>query len=232
MYQLVTTISVGITGHRWNKIPSGEVGRISEQLKLVFAAIDLAVQQSRRGGSKFHSPIVRLVSGLAEGADQMAIRSRPKGWAVDAILPFPRARYLEDFAPAHATGGIDRRLEFESALAQARSIVELPDQGDAVRGYQHLGEALLQESNLLVAVWDGDPAAGPGGTETVVTRALESGIPVVWICSRQDRAPQLLSPPTEAGDPPTKGLASADAIHKTIEKIFKTLTTASSSHPC
>ena len=227
---LIPTFTVGITGHRWDKIPDSEQERIAEQLASVFTSIDLAVQQSPRVSKDAHSPVIRLVSALAEGADQIAIWSRPKGWPVDAILPFPFARYLEDFAPAHATGGVDRRLAFETALGQARSIVELPNEIDAVRGYERVGEALLRASNLLVAVWDGNRATGLGGTETVVTQAISLGIPVVWIASQRDCAPKLLLSSAEASDPPTTVLASAGGIRKTVEKILDTLTTASPSH--
>ena len=231
MQQITHTFTVGITGHRWNKIPEGEGGRIAEQLASVFAIIDLAVQQSPRVGTNDDLRVVRLVSGLAEGADQIAIWSRPTDWAVDAILPFPLARYLEDFAPAHATGGIDRRPAFETALGQAQSIVELPNQNDSVRGYERLGEALLQVSNLLVAVWDGSRATGPGGTETVVTRAVSLGIPAVWISSQHGCAPKLLLTSAKAGDPPTTVSASLDFLRETVEKILMKLSTATSSHP-
>lgn len=217
---------MGITGHRWNKIPTAAAARITEQLSSVFAVIDLSMKGGQRSASAAQAPAVRLVSGLAEGADQLAIASRPDGWVLHAILPFPRARYLEDFAPARATGGVDRRSAFEAALAQARSIVELPDSDDAVRGYERAGEALLQESDLLVAVWDGQAAAGRGGTEVVVTRALSLGMPVVWICSGHDRAPTLLSARPDARQPPDAVPASEDAIRRTVESIIKTLAVA------
>lgn len=231
MEPLIPTFTVGITGHRWNKIPESERERISEQLASVFTSIDLAVQQSPRVSKSAKIPVIRLVSALAEGADQIAIWSRPKGWPVDAILPFPLARYLEDFASAHATGGIDRRPAFENALGQARSIIELPNEIDAVRGYERVGEALLRVSNLLVAVWDGSRATGLGGTETVVTQAVSLGIPVVWISSQRDCPPKLLSSSAEASDPPTTVSANAGGIRETVEKILDTLATASPPIP-
>ncbi len=228
---MVSAITVGITGHRWNKIPESEGARIAAQLSSVFTAIDLAVQGSGQTARCDDAVAIRLVSSLAEGADQLAIWSRPNSWTLDAILPFSRVRYLEDFAPAHATGGVDRRSEFEAALAQARSTIELPDTNDAVRGYELAGEMLIQESNILVAVWDGKAAAGPGGTEAVVTRAISFQIPVVWIYSDQDRAPMLLSAAPALRHPPTAVPADADMIRQTVMSVLETLALVARSHP-
>jgi len=124
----------------------------------------------------------------------MAVSSRPPAWSLHAILPFPRARYEEDFAPEKSSGGVDRRADFRAALAQAASIVELPDETDAVLGYERAGEAMLKESDLLVAVWDGLPGSGRGGTQAVLSEARAMGIPVIWIhADDRDRAPVVLS---------------------------------------
>jgi hypothetical protein len=120
------------------------------------------------------------------------VKARPKSWGVDAVLPFPRNRYLQDFAPTHASGGVDLRPEFEAALTQAETIVELPDESDAPAAYQRAGTFMLLQSDLLVAVWDGERKAGPGGTQEIVSHALESGVPVVWIRSDRDEPPALI----------------------------------------
>ena len=165
-----------------------------------------------------HTPVITLVSGLAEGADQLAVSSRPPGWELHAILPFPRARYRDDFAPAHATGGVDRRAEFEAVLAQAGSIVELPEAEDAVDGYERAGECMLQQSDLLVAVWDGEPASGRGGTEAVISQAIAAAIPVIWIRSDRDEMPVLLSADRSGQERETKP-ADAPMINRTVAMI-------------
>ena len=229
MDQIAPEFTVGITGHRWNKIPNSEGARIAEQLASVFSIINVAVQDTLTTHHVAQPPSLRLVSGLAEGADQIAVWSRPKGWALDAILPFPRARYLHDFAPARATGGVDRRQEFKAALAQARLVVEFPETGDVVCGYKRVGEWLLSASNLLVAVWDGEKAAGPGGTAMVVSQAIAQGLPVVWICSRQDRLPTLVSDISEADHRSDAETSNASFIAKVIQSMVGSLVVASPS---
>jgi len=45
------------------------------------------------------------------------------------------------------------------------------------------GESIVNEADVLVAVWDGKPAAGLGGTADVVTYARNLGKPLIWINS-------------------------------------------------
>lgn len=198
------TLVVGITGHRFNKLDEAATAPIEQALTDVFAAIDAACASLLARHPAAFAPAphrVRLVSGLAEGTDQIAVSVRPRSWAVDAVLPFPCDRYAMDFAPDAATGGIDRRAQFRAALAQAETVAALADETDPPLAYQSAGEFLLRQSDILVAVWDGDAKAGLGGTQGVVAHALETGIPVIWIHAAEGRAPALLRGTTDEAPP-------------------------------
>jgi hypothetical protein len=43
------------------------------------------------------------------------------------------------------------------------------------------GRILIEQSDLLIAVWDGNSTASVGGTGHTIATALELGVPVVWI---------------------------------------------------
>lgn len=60
--------------------------------------------------------------------------------------------------------------------------------------YRRVGQALLDRVVVLVAVWDGHPPRGPGGTGEVVQEAVRRGIPVVWIGSRTPHVVRLMEP--------------------------------------
>ena len=202
---------VGITGHRLNKIRPESLPRVRAELASVFGLIDAACAQyaSADPGGRHAAPVTLLTS-LAEGADQIAVHVRPKDWRVEAILPFPRARYAKDFEPAHATGGVDRRAEFDSALAQAGAIVERDDETDPPRAYENAGRAILAKCDVLVAVWDGMPEAGAGGTKAIVALAMQARLPVIWIRSDGTRPPALVF---DSDAPETNGVpATASAI--------------------
>ena len=125
-------LRVGITGHRPKpgKLPESSFGFVQQRLREVFAAIDAALVEIARDQSANYLDAphrVRLVSALAEGAVQLAVSARPSGWTVDAILPFPRESYLEDFRQSAAGGGRDVTAGFLACLAEATTVVELPD---------------------------------------------------------------------------------------------------------
>ena len=42
---------------------------------------------------------------------------------------------------------------------------------------------MLAQSDVLIAIWDGEDAKGKGGTGQIVKEALINEIPVVWINS-------------------------------------------------
>ena len=52
---------------------------------------------------------------------------------------------------------------------------------DPVEAYVHVGKALIDAADIMVAIWDGGEGNGPGGTAHVVELALESSVPVIHI---------------------------------------------------
>ena len=53
--------------------------------------------------------------------------------------------------------------------------------GERSDAYLQAGRAVVRHADILLAVWDGEPARGVGGTAEVVAEALNRGAPVVWI---------------------------------------------------
>ncbi len=119
----------------------------------------------------------RILSCLAEGADRLAarllIRSLPAELTV--VMPFKEPEYLEDF-PTEAS-----RLEFKE-LKRLASRVVVAGQGDPRPiAYQAANQALINTCDLLLVVWDGEPANGPGGTAEVVEMVRQLNLPLLWI---------------------------------------------------
>src|SRR5207247_1537601 len=138
--------------------------------------------------------LVRLVSGFAEGADQMAVEAAPERWQIEAILPFAQDEYLHDFAKSAAGDGRDVREAFMQALERADTVTELahPAKAHAARREQHYAEAgsyLIRQIDVLIAVWDGKPPK-TGGTGAFAKNAFEGGIPVVWLSTHDDQPPR------------------------------------------
>jgi hypothetical protein len=205
------TLRVGITGHRPNKLHGAAADRIQRQLPSVFSAIDTAAKEILAANGGFYAdepPSVRLVSGFAEGADQMAVAACPPGWKIEAILPFPTNEYLNDFARSAAEDGRDVRDAFKDSLKKANAVTQLAfspwrsedrghadqgaDTGKRDLGYADAGGYLLRQVDVLVAVWDGK-APKIGGTGAIARMANDKGIPVVWLSTIEDAAPRLIT---------------------------------------
>lgn len=92
------------------------------------------------------------------------------------MLPFAREDYAPDFEAGPA------RERFEALLARASCVLELPgDRAHSLEAYVMAGRATVAHADILIAVWDGLPARGRGGTGEVVALALTRGTPIVHI---------------------------------------------------
>jgi hypothetical protein len=227
------TLRVGITGHRPkpHRYPLGSIDRVKDQLHSVFAAIDAVLMAHAQSADLYSAEPhqVRLVSGLAEGADQLAVSARPPNWTVDAILPFPRASYLKDFETSAMEDGRDVRPEFQAVLAQAQTVVELPEESGAREAaYARLGAFLLRQIDILVAVWDGGPSEGVGSTADVVKKAGEAGIPIVWVSSSEDIFPRLIDEVEEDGQPVAP---LADCTRGGLREVISSIVSAPTGAP-
>jgi hypothetical protein len=196
------TLRVGITGHRPNKLPPSELPRIERQLRDTFATIEAVVAKAYDTDKAVYAGTspenakpyrIRLISGFAEGADQLAVTLAPAEWTVEAILPFPKDEYLKDFETSAVGDGHDMRGAFLKSLGRAAVVTELPTplSGPRQQGYVLCGNVMLRQIDLLIAVWDGEPPK-PGGTGAIVQEAIDGGIPVVWIAIGGDRPITLI----------------------------------------
>jgi len=68
--------------------------------------------------------------------------------------------------------------------------------------YADVGRVIVRTSEIVVAIWDGAPGAGKGGTSDVIEMALASGKPVVWIDAAGNIPPRLLEPDLTGREPP------------------------------
>ncbi|MGY4829955.1 hypothetical protein ACVNIS_15400 [Sphaerotilaceae bacterium SBD11-9] len=161
-----------------NRISQRQLDRLTPEVEPVLAQITAAA--GARGAC--------LVSGLAEGADRhLATLALDAGYTLHALLPFQRDTYAADFASDAS------RADFTQLLARAAHVTELPGRrGFASQAYRRAGHALLDQADVLLAVWDGQPAQGAGGTAEVVNEACRRRIPVVHLATNALEPPMLL----------------------------------------
>ncbi|GGB20805.1 hypothetical protein GCM10011380_07980 [Sphingomonas metalli] len=174
-------IAVGITGHRPDRLLAIDPAELRDRLAALLRAIEAAAAP----GSRF-----RLVGSLAEGADMLAADAAlAAGWQLDTILPFAREDYAQDFDAAPAA-------ELRHRLDQSANVLELPGRRDEPGGeaaaYERAGRVMLGQSDVLVAIWDGDPPRGRGGAAQIVAEAVAQAIPVLVLRPDGSQPPLLL----------------------------------------
>lgn len=126
------------------------------------------------------------VTSLAAGADQLfaaTLRSLGKPYTVLV----PSAGYEDTFH----TG--DQRDTYRSLLADADEVIRLAFREPSEAAYWEAGKQVVGLANFMIAVWDGLPARGLGGTGDVVRHALEQGLRVIH-CNPRTHTTQTLGP--------------------------------------
>ena len=76
----------------------------------------------------------------------------------------------------------DHHAAYDALLARAQAVQRLPFVESTPEAHLAAGKLLVDSCDTLVAVWDGAPARGPGGTADIVAYAREHDRPVhvIW----------------------------------------------------
>lgn len=115
------------------------------------------------------------VCSLAIGADQIFARAMlSAGGRLHVIIP------SADYASTFTTD--ESRISYAELLASSTVTEELPFPAPTEEAFMAAGRVVADRSDLLLAVWDGAPAGGLGGTADVVRYAKERGraVEIVW----------------------------------------------------
>ena len=154
---------VAVTGHR--DLVDDETDEIRERVRALFSEL----------AQNFPSRRLRLLSPLAEGADQLVAEVATE-LDIDLVVPLPmdETDYLKDFSSEAYVA------KFESLKARASDVFVLqPASGATIdpeennwtegeRAYARLGIFLAAHCHVLLALWDGKQNNKPGGTGHVV----------------------------------------------------------------
>lgn len=115
------------------------------------------------------------VTCLARGADQIfASVILELGGSVEVVLP--AADYRQQKVKP------DNAADFDTLIAGATTVHTMPLPTSNREAYLAASDHVMANVDQLIAVWDGNPSDGAGGTSDVVHTARERGLPVtvVW----------------------------------------------------
>ncbi|MEO7635548.1 MAG: hypothetical protein ABIS38_07880, partial [Sphingomicrobium sp.] len=206
-------LSVGVTGHRADVLGSTVAG-LEPMLRGLLALIEEtgAALLEREQACFAEAPLRRrFVSPIADGADQLAAEiALDLGWELQVVLPFERSRYRASLANAGA------RNQFDALIERATCVLELPGtEGRELDAYVMTGRATVAHCDILIAVWDGLPPRGRGGTGEVVHLALTRGTAIAHVPLEPSAPPRLL---WAAFDPTVLTLADDPGVERPADR--------------
>jgi hypothetical protein len=116
---------------------------------------------------------LRAYSALAIGADTLFAQAAV-GLGIPLVGIIPYADYRNDFEGAEQN-------QFELMLGLCQEVQRLPARKRSRDVYLRAGKVMVDRIDYLVAVWDGLPASGVGGTGDVVAYARRKKRPILHI---------------------------------------------------
>jgi hypothetical protein len=160
--RLPSVFAIGFTGHR--TLPDeGKCRRLIYDF----------MAEKKAGGSE----IIYGVSSVAAGADLLfAECCLELEIPLRILLPMPKEYFERDFDAATWSRA-------EHVMQKAISVEVTGAQALHEERYYECGIETVQQTQLLVTLWNGKSSQGMGGTEEIVAFAKEMGKPVVWFHS-------------------------------------------------
>lgn len=176
--RIARVTAIGVTGHR-------DI-TINKTNRKLMRAIDEALDSIK---AEHPDDIFTIYSPLAEGADRLVAERAMARISAGLIvpLPLPLGDYRQDFMRADgadaANGHRASLVAFQTLLDRCDDVFELPlmvpPQAEDYRTHHYaaLGAWLIRTCDHIIGIWDGSPAAGPGGTGDVMNWAQGAAIP-------------------------------------------------------
>lgn len=147
--------TVGVTGHMGLTLSTRVA--IRAEMDDILAALE--------------TPLIGL-SSLAPGADQI--------FAEAILAAGGELVFVQPCEQIERSFSAELLPDFRALRDQASSVVAMPFVEPTDEAYEAAGFHVADVVDLLVAVWNGGPSGGRGGTADVVLRRGERSATVVW----------------------------------------------------
>ena len=177
---------IGVTGHRKLENAAALAARVRQTLERIAGLMEAEFPHT--------SAIFNVLSPLAEGADRLVAGEvlKTSRAELEVALPLEKNDYMNDFKASES------KAEFERFLGQATHVKTLARAGPRPQAYAAVGRYVVDNCDVLIALWNGQPAAGAGGTAEIVAYAREKRRPLFRI--------DVNAPEHEAAYEPGSGL--------------------------
>ncbi len=190
-------LRVGVAGHHLKHLHRDQIHELEKKIHEVLQSLKQFAQEHPRVSTSYRErdePILRLVSCLAEGADRYAAHQAISlGYELQCALPFARNQYLNDFEENPSAQEFNRLLDNTQVTT---AILELDGTRDhAAESYLAAGRVILSQSDVLLAIWDGQ---GPREDDCTAQIVAEAGLRNVLRIRIESAAPHRILYPSSA----------------------------------
>ncbi len=194
---------VGIVGHRPNRLGSADKPSLEKLVAALLATIRENVESIGQVNKDIYAdypPVFRAISSLAEGSDRIfATQAIRLGYELSCPMPFFQEEFEKDFAPESGleSGSTEQFRELLSQAEKTKSLVRFELEGSRAsdgEAYRNSARIVLNQSDLLLIIWDGYFHDQHGGTEETLLAAGAQQIPILWIDACAPHTWQIIHP--------------------------------------
>ena len=201
-------VRIGVIGHR----RLADEAAVRREVRALLRVVADAFASTETTEVRF-----TLLSSLAEGADRLVVSEAtatlaPRVVELTAVLPLAADDYAADFTSDAS------RAEFRAYLDSATTVVATPavPGGGREAAYLRAGRDVVDRSDLLIALWDGRPAHGVGGTADIVAYARDTGVAVLTVPTANASRPL---PAADGGRLPRHGPRRLERARDGLERL-------------
>jgi hypothetical protein len=209
-------IRVGVTGHRAIAEPDLIAQKIDDALTTIIEAF----------GNRPLTVVSALAEGADRMVAERVLAQA--GSDLHAVLPLRQHDYERDFEGTPGSveafrtlltsasrvtklgwpsvslrglirGAVNAGRSLRRQSAEEKEAARAARQQARNQAYLAGGELVLRNCDVLIALWDGQPSRGVGGTGDIVDRARDFGLPIIWIKTANGNAETPMT--TVPGDP-------------------------------
>ena len=191
--RLPLVVTVGFTGHRAVESPVEAERLAGEALAAIGAAFDRLKHDLADAFDG--APRLRLLIGAAPGTDRMVAGAwRAVGLGeIHRIFPYREPGGLAAYTDDPAGADPETRVETPPGDKAWTGLDSASLGLEHDQGHAEVSRWIVRHADLLVGWWNGQQIHAAGGTGDTMRRAVEAGLPVIWIAPGAAH-PRLIDP--------------------------------------
>jgi hypothetical protein len=192
---------VGVVGHRPNRLANTNIDDLKSTLSTILSEVKKTIFEFYEKESRYFTnatPVFRAISPLAEGTDRIfAEQALQQEFELCCPMPFHQEEYEKDFEPNENSVDSFRQILLNAKENNNLTVFELngsrENEQSMKEAYASAGNIVLNQSDILIAVWDKDDTDSKGGTYDTIRKAFSYNVPVLWIDAKEPTQYRFIS---------------------------------------